>query len=342
MQKIFITGESGAIPMAIQKILNNSEDYDIINSQLNDKYNLNKFKKHQAFEVRQPEIDFLDNDLLNNKLDNILKQTNIIIHSGAYVGTDFCNNNQELAIKTNVDGTLNIVNICNRYNIKLIYFSTTAIFDPNDYSENDYITEFTKINPQTLYGITKYAGELIVKNMCKTEHVIVRPVFGFGDYPNDLHSALTKIIHNIYYNFKNNSNIRLKVLLDKNINKSYTRVENIANVVIDIIDRNLFNGIYNVGENYDESKNWFELLDIIVQIFLNKIDVYKSNLLKLIDNIEFISKSDYLHWHNINDSNLELFNLNLKNNKNYTDLYNGIEKTIDSVIKNIDLKPYWI
>ena len=61
------------------------------------KESIKKYKKHRSFSVREPEIDFLDRDLLFNKLDFIWKKTDIIIHSGAFVGTDFCQQDQQAA-----------------------------------------------------------------------------------------------------------------------------------------------------------------------------------------------------------------------------------------------------
>ncbi len=343
MKNIFITGESGTIPIAIQKIVNDNKNelIAIANSQLNDNFDYDKYKTHQSFKIRKPEIDFLDREKLfkifKEKFNSYTEITHVI-HSGAYVGTDFCSANPLDAIRTNVEGTKNIVDICNEFNIKLIYFSTTAIFDPKDYSEDKPITEHTKIDPQTLYGITKYAGEMIVEKECKVPFTIVRPVFGFSDYPDDLHSALTKVIYNTIYNLKNNTNIKLNVLLNRNIKKSYTRVENIAQCVLDIIKHDYFNKVFNVGINYKEATNWdwmfFLIEQEIYRQFNSKYEHYQIN-----DkfNIIFHHQKDYLHYHNIDDAKLFKYGLSFKN-----DLELGIEKTVKSCIENIDIKPYWI
>ncbi len=342
MKAIFITGESGTIPMAIQRIVVDKHLTAIVNSQLSDNFDYDKYKTHQSFKIRKPEIDFLNRELLfkifKEKFDSYNEITHII-HSGAYVGTDFCAANPLDAIRTNIEGTKNIVDICNTFNIKLIYFSTTAIFDPKDYSEDKPITENTKINPQTLYGITKYAGEMIVEKECKALFTIVRPVFGFSDYPDDLHSALTKIIYNIIYNLKNNTNIKLDVLLNRNINKSYTRVENIADCVLNIIRNDYFLNVFNIGINYKESVDWYYLFEVIKDEILVFQEHFENlqNLENIYSNIVFYHKKDYLHYHNIDDAKLFKYGLSFKN-----DLRQGIRKTIYSCIKNLNIKPYWI
>lgn len=338
--KIFITGESGTIPMAIQKIAENKKEYEIINNQLKENL-LTPLKKHQSFKVRKPEIDFLDRNLLFSEkmYEEAWKDTDVIIHSGAFVGTDFCQSNPNLAIQTNVIGTQNIVDVCNKFGIKLVYLSTTAIFDPNDYSEQKPIREHTKINPQTIYGITKYAGELIVKNTFNGPHLILRPVFGFGNYPDDLHSALTKVIYTLYRNQIKKEDINLKVLLNKKIKKSYTRVENIANSILKIIsysdDKTLWCKQYNIGENVGQALDWHDLFDIIFS--LDNDLTFKPN------NIKFFEDEDYLHWHNIDDMQLMVHDLDFKKlGEDYIDIKNGIQKTMDSVKNNIDEVPYWI
>jgi len=337
--KIFITGESGTIPMSIQELALNEYNIDVVNTQLEDNF-LTHYKAHQSFKIRKREIDFLDRKLLFSELmiENVWKKIDVIIHSGAFVGTDYCESNPNLAIETNVAGTQNIVEICNKFDIKLVYLSTTAIFDPKQYDKNNPITESTKINPQTIYGITKYAGELIVKRLCKTPYLILRPVFGFGDYPHDLHSALTKVIYVLNRNYMKNDVKKLKVLLDKKINKSYTRVENISRCIIELllysIESSTWREEYNIGENHKYSLNWYDLLDIIFDN--NKMITYRPN------DIEFIFNEDYLHWHNINDEKLADIKLDFQSLKGYIDIEDGITFTNNSVIKNIDETPYWI
>lgn len=326
--KIFITGESGTIPLAIQDQVakNYFKEFEIVNRQIPDRQ-LANHKAHQSFKIRQPEIDFTDRltlDVLSNDF-NLFKDVEVIIHSGAFVGTDFCNSNPNEAIRTNVEGTRNIVEICNKFGINLVYLSTTAIFDPKDYSQFKPITEETHINPQTLYGITKYAGEMIVRQLCQTPKLIVRPVFGFGNYPEDLHSALTKSI----YTLLQPQDTILQILLDKSCNKSYTRVENIAYAILELISRVVWNTTINIGTDYTDSKNWFELFSIIQEQCSQKLDFSR---------IKFDKSKDYLHYHNIDNIELRSY---IGSKFEQIHLYDGIADTIKSVI-NSSMKPYWL
>jgi dTDP-4-dehydrorhamnose reductase len=344
MFKIFITGESGTIPMAMQRLAS-SFGFEIINTQLEDNF-LTSFKTHQSFKVRKPEMDFLNRDFLLKT--DMWKQVNLIIHSGAYVGTDYCSSDPGAAIRTNVEGTQNIVDICNKFSIPLIYLSTTAILNPKDYSRHRPMSEFTAISPQTLYGITKYAGELIVQNICKTRRIIVRPVFGFGNYPEDLHSALTKIIYVIYRNLIGKET-KLTVLLNKEIMKSYTRVENIATCILkfaNVINQaDIFHecSLINIGENYEKAKDWYDLLDLISYQFITRGICSHKNINVIFNkHITFVPEKDYLHYHNLDNSRLKSLGFDFDIQKNYINIETGISLTLDSVIKNIEQEPYWL
>jgi len=325
---IFITGESGTIASSI---IEYSKKYkiNVVNDYNNDLFNINKLKTWKSFSYRNPELDFTNRELLFS-LKDMWENVDCIVHCGAFVNTDLCGARSNDAINVNVQGTKNIVDIANAFNIKLIYFSTTAIYDPSDYSQYKLINYDTNKKPKTLYGITKYAGELVVERECKTDKIIIRPVFGFGSYPYDVNSVLNKTI----YLLNNFSGKKFISQLDKNILKTYTRVENIAVQTLNILTRGFWNDEYNIGDNYQNSFNWFEYYNIICE------EYYKRNIeitLNLDDVIEWYPSGDYLHYHQIETSKIERLGLWEK----VININEGISDTIDSVIKNKDKQPAW-
>jgi len=177
--------------------------------------------------------------------------------------------------------------------------------------------------------------------------LVLRPVFGFGDYPDDLHSALTKVIYVMYGNIVG-KDMELTVLLDKAIPKSYTRVENIACCILSFAK--LFwsekfpkSNVFNIGENYLKAKSWFELLRIIQKNFSERNLCSEKDCVEIFQRkIRFIPEEDYLHYHNINDVSLQTLGLDFENQDLYVSIEEGISNTIESVIKNIDKEPYWL
>ncbi len=84
----------------------------------------------------------------------------IVIHTTAITNVDLCETNKELARDVNITGTSNIINSCIKNKCKLVYISTSFVFDgsKNKYSEED------STNPATYYGFTKEKGEKLVIN----------------------------------------------------------------------------------------------------------------------------------------------------------------------------------
>jgi len=76
--------------------------------------------------------------------------------------------------KVNVIGTANIIELCRRLNSKLIYFSTDFVFD----GYNGPYTESDIPSPINFYGLTKYEGEKLVKQLDR-QAMIVRISYPF-------------------------------------------------------------------------------------------------------------------------------------------------------------------
>lgn len=99
------------------------------------------------------------------KLDETLQviekiKPEIVIHTTSLTNVDLCEIDHDLANSINVQGTNNIVECCKNIKSKIIFVSTSFVFDgkKEQYYEDDIKS------PSTYYGITKARGEDIVKN----------------------------------------------------------------------------------------------------------------------------------------------------------------------------------
>ena len=108
------------------------------------------------------------------------------------------------SISTNIIGTSNIVKICSKFNIKLIYFSTNYVYPgiKGDYSENDPVL------PINNYSLSKFGGECAVQmyknslilRICMTEKPFIHKK-AFKDvkmnfmYHEELANNLLKLIN---------------------------------------------------------------------------------------------------------------------------------------------------
>jgi UDP-glucose 4-epimerase len=91
-----------------------------------------------------------------------------------------CTQDMRLCIETNAIGTLNVVEAAKAGGVKkIIYSSTSAVYGNMD--DARVVDETRPCNPNSMYGITKLAGELIVKNS-GVPYIILRymNVYGIG------------------------------------------------------------------------------------------------------------------------------------------------------------------
>lgn len=127
-----------------------------------------------AVSVDIDEMDITDKAAVENYINN----TNVdaVIHCAAYTAVDNAEDNVELCRKINREGTQNIVNVCKKQNLKMIYISTDYVF--NGEGETPWEPDENR-EPLNVYGQTKYEGELAVENTLDN-YFIVRISWVFG------------------------------------------------------------------------------------------------------------------------------------------------------------------
>ena len=128
----------------------------------------------EAIGVDIKEMDSKEAD----SVDKVIVQASpdAVIHCAAYTAVDAAEENEDICRRVNAEGTQNIANACKKLDIKMIYISTDYVFggqgtrpwEPDD-----------ERNPQSVYGQTKYEGELAVQNTLD-KYFIVRIAWVFG------------------------------------------------------------------------------------------------------------------------------------------------------------------
>jgi dTDP-4-dehydrorhamnose reductase len=85
-----------------------------------------------------------------------------------------------MAYRINTIGPKNLAAAANLIGAEIVQVSTDYVFSREI---NKTLTEFDKVNPQTVYGKTKLDGEILVKNH-NPKHYIVRTAWLYGDGNN--------------------------------------------------------------------------------------------------------------------------------------------------------------
>jgi nucleoside-diphosphate-sugar epimerase len=281
MKKVYINGAYGGLGTDICDYLEEKGGYKIFKS--------------------SPKTDITNQKMVMDEIINA--KPDIVIHLAAMVGTKDCEEVPEQAIETNSVGTLNVIEAVNKINAKMIYFSTTAIYKPG----TEPILEDSPIAPHTIYGKTKYWGELhVIKNIPWQRRLIVRPCFGFGGRTDvSMLGALIKSHHTGKW---------VNLLLDMNKKKDYTHVRNISHALYLMLEAESY-GDYNVS--YGQAIEYGDLIDI-----LHSKGIYP--------NFKNFPDKDYMENHVVDNSKL-------KKDLTYEPLI-SLEEGIDMVIKSYEQK----
>ncbi len=276
-KRVFITGEAGMTAQALEKVL--EKDYDVVWGYNHRDKNVCSFRS--IYNDNMYELDITDYATLEREIQKSIPD--IIVHLGAIVGTDMCLRYPKLAIDSNIKGTYNIVKIAAEFDCKLVYFSTTAIYDINNYGRNNPITEDTSKKPKTLYGITKYSGELICNSVMNPEKLlIIRPCFVFGG-KEDHHSALSKIVNAAKLDKQE------IVLMNLNNYKDYLYLDDEIAAIKFLIDNDA-EGDYNVSRG----------TPLKLYMYVGII----SSILGKVPNVKYVPQKDYLHNHIVSNKKI--------------------------------------
>lgn len=86
----------------------------------------------------------------------------LVFHLAASVGRRASEAWASVALRTNVEGTQNVVDLCLEHGARLLYVSTSEVYG-DAFLMRDPVTEIHSIGLQLgIYGLSKYSGELVV------------------------------------------------------------------------------------------------------------------------------------------------------------------------------------
>ena len=170
-----------------------------------------------------------------------------VIHCAAYTNVDGAEENGETAYKINAIGAQNVAAGCLQCGAKLVYVSTDYVFDG---TLGRAYSEFDQPNPQSIYGKSKLAGEMLTRHILN-RLFIVRTSWLYGDGNNFVRTMLKL--------GKERDTLRV-------VNDQYgcpTSTQDLAEAILALI-RTEHYGIYHAANTgvttwYDLAKKIFEL-----------------------------------------------------------------------------------
>lgn len=210
MKKIIITGGAGFIGSNfIEFIINKYQDYKIIN--IDNMTYAGKMENMKSF-YNNPRHKFIEADISDNKtLENIFNENDIsgVIHFAAESHVDNSIENPDLFIKTNINGTFNLLHNCykkwmnkpfeyknNSEKLIFLHISTDEVY--GSLGSEGLFSEKSPYAPNSPYSASKAASDMIVRSYFETyglNTIITNCSNNFG--PNqDSEKLIPKIILN--------------------------------------------------------------------------------------------------------------------------------------------------
>ena len=208
----------------------------------------------------------------------ILKELkpDVIINTAAYVRVDDAEVEVEKAFEVNAIGALNVAKVCNEINAVNVYISTDYVFDG---AKGEPYEEDEVPNPINVYGLSKYAGEILTKNYSKKYYVIrVASLYGKGGARGKGGNFVDYVIQ------RAKKGEEIKVVNDMFMSSTYTK--DISRTLKRVLDLDLeikpAFGVYHIVNEgycnwYDFTKEIFNVLGWDAKIQINPI---KSSELK--------------------------------------------------------------
>lgn len=282
MKKVVITGANGQLVSDLIKELS-----------------FLSFGKHCEYEVlpfTKEELDVTDEEKVKHIFDSV--DPDVWVQGASYHVVEQINKNPKLAADINVTSLHIISHLCNKHKTTLINFSTNYVFDgrrmPDEgFRSLEHYNETDSPNPVNLYGILKYAGEMIVSTTCeKFYNIRVSGLFSpQGSRAKNGKCFPSIILENL------DKNGRVDCVNDQVINLTYTPTA--AKWLVKMIqkEREGIYGTYHLANRGDVT--WFEAAKEIAFLIGRENDVYP------IETEDFYTDLQRPLWTPLNPTKLE-------------------------------------
>jgi len=282
--KILCTGGSGFIGSYLTDLLNR-EGFEIfiIDNLFEQIHGKDKYNSYLFKSIIEKANFFKENIVHSKSLKSLIGQVDFIIHLAAETGTGQSMYEVFNYVRTNSLGTANILEhlIKNKNNVKkFILASSRTVYgegkymcpehgivypdyrDINDLERGEFeckclfcnkdleplaTDEESKISPKSIYGISKYNQEQLVKSICENIHIpysIFRfqNVYGKGQSIKNPYTGIMSVFSNLLL-----ENKRIEVFEDGLESRDFVHASDVAAAIYLDLSSDHKNQIYNVG-----------------------------------------------------------------------------------------------
>jgi len=194
-------------------------------------------------------ITFYKTDICDRKkISTIFKNEapDTVIHFAAETHVDRSIQNAAPFIKTNIEGTQNLIDLAREFKVtKFIHISTDEIYGE---SRSGYFKESDPLGAKNPYSSTKAAGELLIKAAIHTYQfpaIIIRPANNYGpwQYPEKLIPVIV---------VKAINDTKVPVYGKGKQIREWLHVSDCARAVDTILQKGTIGEVYNIGSYYEQ------------------------------------------------------------------------------------------
>lgn len=205
-------------------------------------------------------IEFFAGDFLNvSDLNKALNGVDYVFHMISLSTPGSTMNDPLLDIDTNIRGTVNLLNLCVRHNVKKIIFPSSGGTVYGETGE-DFVSEFSITNPICPYGISKLTIEKYLDYFYRVhglDYLVFRISNPYGERQNLIgNQGIVSIFLNL---IRNNSHIN--VFGDGSNVRDYIYVKDVTSFISDVFSLFTNCKLYNLGSGRGISVN--ELIETI-------------------------------------------------------------------------------
>ena len=207
--------------------------------------------KHSDINIKQ-----IKHDISKNNTIRLPEKISTIIHLAGITGVDFCQSNPKKAFATNIQGTKQILELARKKDSNVIFLSTSHVFGK---VKNNTIKEDYEKNPNSVYGITKLAGEILCKSYSNSYGLNIGIPRLFSIYGP--HAPIHSVSYSIIQQILTKKNIRLGNIKSE---RDFLYVKDAINAILIISKKNKKFNDYNVGAGKGYSIT--EICDLVKKI----------------------------------------------------------------------------
>lgn len=141
----------------------------------------------EVFACGRAELDITDRGAVLDAVEH--HKPDVVVHSAAFTKVDLCETEPETAWQVNTTGSWWVAQACAKVGASMVYISSDYVFDGTN---GRPYTEFDRVNPQSVYGRSKEAGEQKVREVLD-DHYIVRTSWVHGVHGGNFAKTMLRL-----------------------------------------------------------------------------------------------------------------------------------------------------